>query len=93
MWGNDLLKNGVRWRVGCGSKVSVYIHKWLPRPMHWNLSPKVLNMDCKVVELVDYNDDWDEGLVRSCFMECEADLILSIPLGHVVYKDKCIWPR
>ncbi|KAL5580880.1 hypothetical protein UlMin_013322 [Ulmus minor] len=32
LWGRNLVAKGMRWRVGNGSKISIYHSRWIPRP-------------------------------------------------------------
>lgn len=90
--GIDLLKNGVIWRVGDGSKISIWEDAWLPRDHLRRLfTPRGANLLTRVDELIDpYTGSWDEMLVRDTFWEDDADIILSIPV-HEGMNDLIAW--
>lgn len=45
LWGRDLLRKGVRWRVGDGSGLKVFRDPWLPRPHFFKWPPSFLMED------------------------------------------------
>ena len=53
--GCDVLLKGVKWRVGCGDSIGVWLDSWLPSYDHPRiLSPLVAGFeDAKVVDLID----------------------------------------
>lgn len=52
--GIDLLKNGVIWRVGDGSKISIWEDAWLPRDhLRRPFTPRGANLLTRVDELID----------------------------------------
>ncbi|KAF5458627.1 hypothetical protein F2P56_022644, partial [Juglans regia] len=62
----DLLLEGLRWRVGDGSKIQIWGSKWMPTPTSFSVQSPVsmLREDAKVEELIDkQNRAWDEGRV------------------------------
>ncbi|XP_042944738.1 uncharacterized mitochondrial protein AtMg00310-like [Carya illinoinensis] len=89
-----LVKEGIRWRVGDGSKIKIWGSKWLPSPSSFSIqSPvSVLQVDAKVEELIDkQKGEWNEERIRAIFIQNEADQILSIPLSRGFAQDKVIW--
>lgn len=53
LWGRELLKEGLRWRVANGKKVLVYRDKWVPnQPLQKILSFPQLPSDTKVSSLL-----------------------------------------
>ncbi|KAF5454761.1 hypothetical protein F2P56_024401 [Juglans regia] len=90
----DLVKDGVRWRVGDGSKIKIWGEKWLPSPSSFSIQSPiyVLQAEAKVKELIDkQKGEWREGLVRTMFAFNEAEQILSIPLSRGLVQDKLFW--
>ncbi|XP_042974742.1 uncharacterized protein LOC122306380 [Carya illinoinensis] len=93
-YARNLLKEGLRWRVGDGKDIKIWGSKWLPKPISYAIqSPENQMMkDSKVDELINTQEgEWDEVKIRSLFIEDEAELILSIPLSRGNMKDKLIW--
>ncbi|KAL5556376.1 hypothetical protein UlMin_038612 [Ulmus minor] len=79
LWGRNLVAKGIRWRVGNGESLSIYKSRWLPIPWTFMItSPKVLSHQAKVSDLLLNNGCWNEELIRSSFLEHEANLILSL---------------
>lgn len=53
LWKRQVIKKGLRWRIGNGRKVVVYKDNWLPRPETFKpISPPSLPRDTMVVELI-----------------------------------------
>lgn len=90
----DLLQEGLRWRVGDGSKIQIWGSKWLPTQLSFSVqSPvSILREDSKVDELIDkHNRVWDEGRIRAIFSCEEDEQILNIPLCKGNALDKLVW--
>ncbi|KAK2661256.1 hypothetical protein Ddye_007789 [Dipteronia dyeriana] len=48
VWGKELLKKGLRWRIGNGSSICIYKDKWIPRPFSLKvLAPPVWELMLK----------------------------------------------
>ncbi|XP_042979926.1 uncharacterized protein LOC122310106 [Carya illinoinensis] len=89
-----LVKEGIRWRVGDGSKINIWGSKWLPCPSSYTIqSPvSILQEDAKVEELINkQNEEWDEAKIKAIFKHEEAIQILKIPLSKGFAHDKVIW--
>ncbi|XP_042969072.1 uncharacterized protein LOC122301754 [Carya illinoinensis] len=95
IWGaRDLIKEGMRWRVGDGKKIKIWGHKWLSTPTSFSVqSPvSVLSLESNVEELLgERKGEWNEERVKAIFEEVEAKQILSIPLSKGMVEDKEIW--
>lgn len=54
LWGRDLLKAGVRWRIGNGCRVRLFNDPWLPRPFSFKptTSHSEANSNLRVVDLM-----------------------------------------
>jgi hypothetical protein len=78
----QLLKEGLIWRVGDGSQISIWSDPWLPKgPKRTPSSRQPNNLITKVSELIDpVSGCWDIQLVRQTFCASEAADILSIPI-------------
>ncbi|XP_042958006.1 uncharacterized protein LOC122293492 [Carya illinoinensis] len=90
----NLLKEGLRWRVGDGKEIKIWGSKWVPSPISYAVqSPvKLLKEDAKVEELINVQKgEWDEAKIRAIFVPEEAEKILSVPLSSRGTKDKLIW--
>ncbi|KAL5820764.1 hypothetical protein ACOSQ3_022646 [Xanthoceras sorbifolium] len=88
LWGREILEKGIRWKVGSGSKISVFNDPWLPRDSCFKiLSPKLLSSETIVSVLMDGVGAWNSSLVKTYFCEEETEIILGIPLSSRVGID------
>lgn len=90
----DLLREGLRWKVGDRNEINIWESKWLARPTSFAVqSPlSLLQRDAKVEELIDsQKGEWDETKIRTIFSEEEVEQILSLPLSGGRVKDKIFW--
>ncbi|KAL5576702.1 hypothetical protein UlMin_018401 [Ulmus minor] len=82
----------LRWRVGDGSSVMIYHSRWLPTPMDFKVSsPPSIPIHSTVSTLIAENGRWNESLIRSSFLDFEADLILSLPRPLSSFRDSYCW--
>ncbi|KAL5777690.1 hypothetical protein ACOSP7_010616 [Xanthoceras sorbifolium] len=82
-WGREVLKKGVRWRIGNGYSVSIYDDQWLPRASTFRvLSPRYLPEGVSVAGLIGDNGRWSEEIINRYFFPEEANAILGIPLSR-----------
>ncbi|CAL8118504.1 unnamed protein product [Prunus armeniaca] len=92
IWGKDLLKAGLRWRVGNGEDIYVYQDRWVPLPMNFKIiSTPQFDVSMKVCELFNAAGQWDEEQLKANFWEQEVKAILQIPLASNHREDKLIW--
>ncbi|KAL5817683.1 hypothetical protein ACOSQ3_026061 [Xanthoceras sorbifolium] len=92
LWGREVLKKGLRWKVGDGQIISVYEDSWLPKDSGFRvLSPRLLPYGVKVAALLSRPGCWSKGLVEFYFNSEEAASILSIPLCSRPIEDSLIW--
>lgn len=92
IWGKDLLKVGLQWRVGNGEDIQVYQDRWVPLPMNFKIiSRPQFDASMKVCELFTTAGQWDKELLKVNFWEQEVEAILQIPLASNNTKDKLIW--
>ncbi|XP_022150918.1 uncharacterized protein LOC111018954 [Momordica charantia] len=93
LWGRDLLKKGLRWRIGNGDSVFIYGDNWVPnQPTLKILSSPRLPLVSRVSSLVDHEEGgWQGDVVRDEFTPDEAKGILSIPIGRGAEEDRLIW--
>lgn len=94
MWALDLVRHGLRWRVGCGTNINLWRDNWIPRDEGLEpFTPKLLNpADATVSMLINQQTGgWDEDLVRSFFWDIDAEDILRLPLPLSAVDDQRIW--
>ncbi|KAL5537585.1 hypothetical protein UlMin_044677 [Ulmus minor] len=92
LWGRNLVAQGTRWRVGNGESISIYQSRWVPIPWSFRISsPAVLPATSKVSDMLQEDGRWNETLIRSSFLEFEADTILNLPRPSSRVYDSYCW--
>ncbi|PON79574.1 hypothetical protein TorRG33x02_235290, partial [Trema orientale] len=91
IWGADLFKQGVRWRVGDGSKIRLFSDLWQPRPSTFKAITPMRGSDFWFVEDIISNRKWNLDLINHMLFPIERFCIESIPLGYSVLDDKLLW--
>ena len=91
----DVLKRGVRWRVGTSESINLWVDLWLPsleNPRLQSPFPKILN-GALVVDLINpLTKQWNLSLKQNLFLLHKVSSILSIPLCKNQVVDKVFWP-
>ena len=94
MSAQNLVRKGVRWRVGNGSNIHICEDKWLPSSSTYKIaSPRqFLHQDTRVSELIDQNSaSWKVNVLDVLFFPHEANVIKGIPISSSLPLDKMIW--
>ncbi|KAF5443039.1 hypothetical protein F2P56_035634 [Juglans regia] len=88
----NLLKDGLRWRVGNGTNIKIWGQKWLPTPSSFCVQAPctILDQEAKVSELIT-SGEWNEPFIKSIFYKGEAEHIWSLPISRMEAEDKLIW--
>lgn len=84
---------GVRWRVGNGETIGVWLDAWLPSHEHPRiLTPMVAGFEeVRVADLIDPSTgQWDSNLLQGLFAPNEIELKKSIPLCSSSMEDKIV---
>ena len=68
----EVLKEGMRWRVGDGTIIHVWDDPWMPS----NFLPFVPLINTA-------SNRWDSAILRSIFLPRDVELIESIPLSSI----------
>lgn len=90
--GLDLLKEGIIWRVGSGSKIQIWRDNWVPRGNLKISAPVVWSRLRRVADLIIPGTNlWNEPLIRSLFFPFDADEILKIRLPPPKTNDFIAW--
>jgi len=85
---------GSRWLVGDGRRLNIWDDRWLLRPHTFKpRTPKSAAWaNLKVSDLIDHDSGcWRTELAHQIFPNCNAELILSIPLCSSWPSNKLIW--
>ena len=94
MAAQNLVKEGLRWRVGNGASIRVWEDRWLLVPSTYKVtSPRLfLQADTWVQELInEATAEWKSSVIDALFLPHEADIIKSIPISSRLPPDKLIW--
>lgn len=92
LWGREIIRRGIRWRIRNRKKTSVYNDNWLPRPDTFKpFSPPTLPENSVVADLINEENQWDEEKLTQHFLQEDADVILKIPLPIDQSKDAPLW--
>lgn len=90
----DILKAGLKWRVGNGKEISIWKDKWLPTPSTYRVMTAIntLSEEAVVSSLIDDDSKrWRSTLIDQIFWPHEADAIKSIPLSSHDFPDRYVW--
>ncbi|XP_062080800.1 uncharacterized protein LOC133785597 [Humulus lupulus] len=92
MWGNSIIKQGSRWRIGDGNNVRILEDPWIPRPRSFMVYDKpFLPSGLRVIDLKKNDGCWDVEMIKCLFNEEDAMLILGIPCSEHHLPDKLLW--
>jgi len=83
MYGKELLRRGLLWRVGDGKQLSIIRDNWIPDTIHGTMQTLIPVEDNQTVSsLISSNGStWKEDTVRELFDRDIAERILKIPLS------------
>lgn len=91
----DLVKRGIRWKIGDGSKINIWVFPLLKNDNNFFISTKPIagHEDSKVVDLlIPGTRKWDVDLLRETFLAEDVQKILSTPLPPPGFdQDRLIW--
>jgi hypothetical protein len=89
----ELVMEGLVWRVGNGAKVRIWKDRWLPSPGFKVVSPPtVLNPDATVDQLIDGDSRWwNNDLLSFIFPADVMQVIQKIPISCTNQEDVLIW--
>lgn len=94
LWGMELLRKGLAWRVGDGETISIFGHQWIHEMNNSYLQGGVPSEICnfKVRELIDWNvKEWRRPLLSVLFPPEVVNNILAIHIPKAARKDKLYW--
>lgn len=64
----------------------------MPRPTSFKpISPPSLSIDAIVSELIDIDNQWNEGLIFQYFVKEDAYMIIKIPFPRQPMADQILW--
>lgn len=87
-----LLKEGLIWRIGKGSRVNVWTDPWVADGEGSMITTSEVEGITNVCELMDTTTlEWDTDLISSIFNERDQKCILTIPLSWRAPSDILTW--
>uniref|UniRef100_A0A2N9G5C3 CCHC-type domain-containing protein n=1 Tax=Fagus sylvatica TaxID=28930 RepID=A0A2N9G5C3_FAGSY len=90
----QVLRDGLRWRVGNGTDIKIWKDAWLPTPTTFKVISPV-NVSCSeasVDSLIDTNVmRWNLDKLKLLFLPRDVAIIKQIPLSVRRPRDKLIW--
>lgn len=92
IYGLELLKKGIIWRVGNGQSIRMWRDPWIPRDH--SRRPVTMRGNCRlkwVSDLIGQDGTWDVAQIRRCFLNIDIELILSICLSPRQEEDFLAW--
>ena len=93
--GKEVLRKGLRWRIGTGDAINLWSDPWLPSTIQPQIQSLVVQdfANAKVCSIINpIYKCWDANLLNRLFLPHEVLLIQSIPLSHRPVEDKLVWP-
>ena len=82
----------MRWRIGNGKKIAIFLDNWLPRPETFRpIFPPSLPVSSVVADLIKVDNQWDEIKLRQHFMDADIAEILKISLPAEKAEDEVLW--
>ncbi|KAK2645721.1 hypothetical protein Ddye_020916 [Dipteronia dyeriana] len=92
VWGRDLFKKGIKWKVGDGKSIKAFVDPWIPRPTSFR--PVTINGDnsLRAVDfMIEEGRGWDIRKLERIFLDIDRLENLSIPVGLRSAVDKILW--
>ncbi|KAL6215320.1 hypothetical protein ACLB2K_014751 [Fragaria x ananassa] len=87
-----ILKAGLQWRIGNGTRVGIWSSDWIPGFPAQSLSQPHDTIFELVSNLIDDASwTWNRHAVYACFPQQVADVVLQIPLNSRFTQDKLAW--
>ena len=96
MWGLDLIKVNIGWKIGRPSFIPIWTHKWvdgeLPLPLvpTGNSTPSTDQSEF-VYQLMLNNSEWNAQILNQVVGETSAKKIKAIPIPSTNQKDTFYW--
>jgi hypothetical protein len=92
-YGLQLLKRGIIWRVGTGSKIQIWRDQWIPRPPSLKITLKKGRMRLRWVSqlMKPGQREWDVQRLQTCMYPHDIEEILKIRLSNTNTEDILAW--
>lgn len=91
--GLKLLKEGLIWRVGSGSKIQIWRDKWIPRGQSLKITRKKGRSRIHWVNqlMTPGHREWDVGMLRQCMDDHDMQEVLKLRLSEQADDDCLAW--
>ncbi|XP_060962032.1 uncharacterized protein LOC133032183 [Cannabis sativa] len=90
LWGRQLLKKGLVWKVGAGTNISLSAPNWIPNVLSPTLIHPIDPSQAFVSFFINHDNTWNVPKLQHFFPSYQVDHILQIPLDPTLY-DSLIW--
>ena len=89
-----VIGKGARWRVGDGSSINIWNHRWLDITGGGKIASPNFNPSLSTVKdlFIPGTKVWNKEPIEQNFLPWEAERIHSIPVSHFPMEDLLIWP-
>ena len=88
----QVLRCGLRWRVGDGSSINIRNDPWFPKPSTFKVTPLASLQATMVSDLIEPSTrTWKAEMVKSGFNLDDVSPILSIPVSRTGRRDRLVW--
>lgn len=92
IWGRELLQEGLRWRIGQGTKISACSKIWLRNVGSCtSIPPSNLLKDVVVADLINDINQWKEDKIAQLYPKEISERIVKLPLPKTPQEDILIW--
>jgi hypothetical protein len=89
----SLLKRGIIWRIGLGTKVQIWCDSWIPRPPSLMIYGRKGRARLRWVSqlMVPGWREWDMNVLHSCLLPHDVQEVRKIHLSDRIMKDTIAW--
>uniref|UniRef100_A0A803QG04 Reverse transcriptase n=1 Tax=Cannabis sativa TaxID=3483 RepID=A0A803QG04_CANSA len=91
LWGRDLLKNGLIWKVGNGQNIRTLQDTWIPNLRTLRCKDNTSLPSDRVSFFIKANGTWDLNQLSNYFDHDTVENILQVPIGGHDKADCLIW--
>ncbi|XP_073315868.1 uncharacterized mitochondrial protein AtMg00310-like [Primulina huaijiensis] len=91
MWIRSMLDEGLCWRVGNGTSITIFQDKWVPKFRSHVVNHGAPELNQLTVSNLIKDGKWDDQKVGEIVLPYVADVVLSIPLPHIPQPDSMFW--
>ena len=94
--GRDIIRKGLRWRIGDGSCVRIFQDNWLLESQAGRVLSPVGNipLSATISTFIDHNlRGWRSNEIDRNFLPSETAIIKVIPLSFSMSADSIYWPK